>query len=324
MSLTSKPKLHIYVGEATHFLRWEIPEFSKYFELVDQPSEDAVLLSFGPDTIKQALNLPAQKRFATTFPGFGKNPLYNLEVKNEHLELLPQFDGVFINPGPLELAYKTLENIYFYPFSVDTDLVSMKKYRKRITSLLHLSSDAPQKDWTRSENIMEHTGMKFEVYPPRDPNFYEAQQRKNRIKNKIRRKLRIQERQYLPTGYVPHELVVKKYQQYDGFVHVAKDIQDQIYIDGKYTAALIEAGVTGSILFWHDTFSLGNGLETVFALSLEPEKAAQEIIDISKSINVEKHSKLTREEMLDTFNVQSSVRIRAKHIYDHLELGSRL
>jgi hypothetical protein len=33
----ARPKLYIHVVGATHFLRWEVPEFTKYFELVDRP-----------------------------------------------------------------------------------------------------------------------------------------------------------------------------------------------------------------------------------------------------------------------------------------------
>ncbi|MEI2833229.1 MAG: hypothetical protein V9G25_00295 [Acidimicrobiia bacterium] len=59
-------------------------------------------------------------------------------------------------------------------------------------------------------------------------------------------------------------------------------------------------------------------LETVFDLSVEPEKAAKEILEISKNIDIKKHSKLTREEMIDTFNVQNSIGIRAKSIIEKL------
>ena len=309
-----KPKLFIFVEQATHFLRWEIPEFEKYFEVVDTPGTDTILLSFGPDVIERALELPARLKFATTFPGFAHNPLHDLDIRHKHLNILRNFDGVFINPGPLEIAYSELSNVVFYPFSIDTKLVKFKSYRKKIDSLVHVSNDSPQKDWTRSEEVMKLTGLKYEVFPPRDNSYYESILERNRLKNKIRRKLKLKERNYLPFGYVPHEIVVKKYQKYDGFVHVARDIKHPVCIDGKFTASLIEAGVTGSILFWHDTYGLGKGLETVFDLSLEPEKAAQEILEISKNIDVYKHSKLTREEMLDTFSTSNSVGIRANHI----------
>lgn len=314
----SKPRLYIHVGQATHFLRWEIPEFAKYFTIVDKPDDTTVLLSFGPDVLEEASALPALKRFATLFPGFGHNPTHNLERRKAHHALIKKFDGIFINPGPLEIAYKGLENISLYPFSVDIDLIKFKSNRKRINSLVHVSNDGAQKDWQRSEEVMRLTGLKYEVYPPREHEFYQSAVRRNERANKLRKLAGIAQKQYLPYGYVNHEKVIKKYQQYDGFVHVASDVKHPDLLDGKYTASLIEAGLTGAILFWHDTFSLGNGLETVFNLSVEPKEAARQILEIKNSIDVEAHSKRTRQEMIETFNPQDSVLIRAKVILAHL------
>lgn len=311
----NKPKLYLHVGQATHFLKWEIPEFKKYFNLTSVPSEDTPLLSFGPDVLEEASKLPASVRFAVLFPGFSHNPVYNPEIKKLHIHLIKNyFHTVFINPGPLEIAYKELKNISFYPFSVDTKLVKLKKYRTKLDSLIHISNDCLQKDWERSEAIMQKTGLKYEVYPPRVDKVYKDHVSHGERINKIRKIFMLNEKQYLPYGYLNHEKVVKKYQEYDGFVHVARDIKHPLFIDGKYTASFIEAGMTGSILFWHDTFNLGNSLKTVFALPLDPEKAAQEILKIRSSINVREHSKLTRQEMLENFNPQKSVAIRAKKI----------
>lgn len=317
--VVGKPELYIYVQGATHFLTWELPEFAKYFTLVNQPSEKVPLLCFGPDALESASRLPASKRFAVLFPGFGHNPLYNPEIKKLHHKLIKgYFEAIFINPGPLEIAYKDLKNVYFYPFSVDTTLISVKKYRTSLDSLIHVSNNGLQKDWERSERIMQLTGLRHEVYPPRDDKVLQAHQKRNELKNKIRRSVLLPAKKYLPLGYVSHEMVIKKYQQYDGFVHIARDIKNRVLIDGKYTASLIEAGVTGSILFWHDTLQLGNTLETVFSLPLDEQQAADEIMQIRKSIDVERHSKRTREEMLETFNPQKSVGMRATQILELL------
>lgn len=314
-----KPKLYIYVGRATHFLRWEMVEFAKYFELVDRPSSDAALLSFGPDVLDKAVEIPARKRFAVLFPGFGRNPVHNLELREAQCKVIKKFDQIFINPGPLEIAYAAMDNITLYPFSVDTDMVTCKAYRYDIKSLLHVSNDGPQKDWQRSERIMQKTGLKYEIFPPRDKAFLDNQVRRNTLKNKLRTKFGITPKQYLPYGYVDHAMVIKKYQQYDGFVHIAAEIPHPSVLDGKYTASLIEAGLTGAILFWHDTFNLGNGLETVFNLPKNEEKAAEMVLDIKKSIDVRAHSKRTREEMLATFNPARSVGIRAEKILSLLD-----
>lgn len=313
----SKPTLYIHVGQATHFLKWEIAEFARYFTIVDKPSIYTVLLAFGPDILYEASRLPALERFAVLFPGFGHNPLYDKHTRSKHRSLIANYyKGAFINNGPLQIAYKDLNNIYIYSFSVDTKLLPLKKYRKEMNSLVHISSDYPQKDWQRSKNIMHLTGLKFDVYPPRDHEVLHRINKKQKRINKLKKLTGIPTQPLAPSGYMTHKAIIKKYYEYDGFVHVAKDIKSPTYIDGKYTATLIEAGITGCILFWHDTFGLGNNLDTVFDLPLNERRAAQTILDIRQSIDVNKHSKLTRDEMLDTFNVSRSVRERATVILD--------
>lgn len=308
-----KPKLHIFVKQATHFLEWERLEFEKYFNLVNRPAEDTLLMVFGPDALEEGAKLPALKRFATLFPGFGHNPLYSEKNQSLHRGLIENYyDRVYINPGPLELAYKNLDNVEQYPFSVDTRKVTYLGPRKSVKRIVHVSSDYPQKDWIRSQEIMEKTGLRYEVFPPRDDGFYEKDMRRNALKNKMRRVIGLTEHKMMPKGYVEHSTIVKKYQKNDAFIHVARDIKDEVFIDGKYTACLIEAGLTGCILFWHDTFGLGNNLETVFSLPLDTDKAAAEIKRILASIDIEEHSRKTHEEMLRVFNPEVSVRTRAE------------
>jgi hypothetical protein len=322
MSLNaSKPKIYIHVGEATHFLRWELPEFSKYFEIVEEPNTDIPILVFGPDVLEEAIHLPARKRYAVLFPGFGHNPVYNKEIRQKHKKLISQYNTVFINPGPLEIAYKGLKNIKFYPFSVDVQKVKYTKPRTHIKKIIHISSDYPQKDWQRSEEIMKKTKLNWEVYPSRASSenwfskFYDAA---NRYVYNIT-SLEIFKKP--PHGYVSHAAIIRKYKKNDAFIHVAKDIKDPIYIDGKYTATLIEAGLSGCIIFWHDTFGLGNTLETVFELPLDTNEAASMITEISKTINVKEHSLRTHQEMLKKFNPVDSVKVRANAILNDIKVA---
>ena len=48
------------------------------------------------------------------------------------------------------------------------------------------------------------------------------------------------------------------------------------------------------------------------------EQAVTQILDRRNSIDVEKHSRLSREEMLDSFSPQKSVGIRVKTILEYL------
>ncbi|WGD38074.1 hypothetical protein [Lysinibacter sp. HNR] len=319
-----RASLYIHVKNAGHFLRWELPEFARYFDLVDAPRSDALLLSFGPDALDEAARLPALRRFAVLFPGFSYNPVRNIELREHQISIIEEFfDEVFINPGPLEIAYSGLQKVSLYPFSIDLELINFTGPRQRLDSLLHVSHDNPQKDWQRSESVMKKTGLKYEVFPPRNPQDYEELERSemlSRVSGRRWRRNKPFSQGDAPShaGYLSHTLTMKKYAEYDGFVHIATDVQHPEFIDGKYTASLMEAGATGSLIFWHDTWQLGNGLETVFALPSNTTEAAREILEIRKSINVVERSLATREEMLDVFNPQSSVRIRANQMMDHL------
>jgi hypothetical protein len=262
---------------------------------------------FGPDALASGALLPARRRVALLFPGFGYNPYHNLIHKYGMQRLIDDYyDIVFVNPGPIHEAFRTSEKIRLCPFSINTSAIGLRRPRSEINSLIHISADYPQKDWMRSRDIMSRTGLKHEVFPARFPPLYQRVFR--RLKRTLVNKGYLKSNPLLNRGYDPHEKVIEKYHQYDGFVHVAAETPP--FVDGKYTATLFEAGLTGSILFWHDTLGLGNDLETVFDLSLEPPVAADEILQIRKSINVETHSRRTAEEIYELVNPDKVMRIR--------------
>jgi hypothetical protein len=311
----SQVPLYIHVGKATHFARWEIPEFARFFDIVDSPSPEVPLLSFGPDVFAEAAELPASSRFAVVLPGFSFNPVRDLALREHQLELIrTRFAQVFINAGPLEIAYRGEPNVMVYPASVDMAKATVRRYRTTLNSLLHVSQDNPQKDWRRSEAIMHKTGLKYEVFPRRDQKFLVKSVSRIDRRNARLSLLGKSAIERLPIGYVSHEATIAKYQDYDGFVHVARDVRHPEFIDGMYTATFIEAGATGAILFWHDTWRLGTPLETIFTLPLDTAAAAREILDIRASIDVAAHSRRTREEMLDSFNPRRSVTVRAERM----------
>lgn len=312
-------KLYIHADKAAHFLRWELPLWAREFELVDRPSADALLLSFGPDVLDGAAALPASSRFAVLFPGFSFNPVRDLRLREHQRVLLAEgFRQVFINPGPLEIAYGDFGDVSLYPFSVDTELVGFRGYRRRLDSLLHVSFDNPQKDWRRSEAVMAKTGLRYAVYPPRNEKVlrldYARRVRQARLGRLVGRHDRP-----LPLGYVSHRSTVRQYRRYDGFVHVARDVRHPEFIDGKYTAAFIEAGVSGSVLFWHDTWGLGNGLTSVIELPESTEAGARRILEVRQSADILALSRATREEMMDVFTPQHSVRVRAARMRELIE-----
>jgi hypothetical protein len=320
MALKQKIRLMILADRgAQFFLKWELPYFRKEFELVSNPGADVVLLNFAPGRLGADLDLPALRRCAFLIPGFDFNPYHNMDQRKASLDLIERhYDLIFVNPGPIEEALNPSAKLVSLPFSIDIDrLCSVRRLRRSIESLIHVSADAPQKDWERSEQVMGLTGLRYEVYPPR-------RSKSERITWSDR--LRWRYNKYLvkalaPTtafrrnlGYLSHAATIRRYCEYDGFVHVAKEKPDPIRIDGKYTAALLEAGATGAIVFWHDTFGIGTDFETIFSVPVEPESAAKKILEIRERIDVADHSRRTMEEIADRCHPSRVVSARRRAI----------
>lgn len=321
---SAKPKLKILVKGSSHFLRWEIPYFKKFFQLVDESDQETILLVFGPDIIAEAIKVPAKLRVIMLFPGFGKNLLHNLTHRQLFLDLIDNYyDLVFVNPGPLEIAFAECSKKIVVPFTVDPAMVAFRAFRKRIDSLLHASYPWPHKDWERSAKIMSLTGLQYEIFPQRNAAGTVNLSYKTRFKLKCNH---LMDRLCVPfqmpinsaemCGYTSHADTIKKYQKYDAFVHVAAPLPCVDNLDGKYTACLLEAGLTGAIIFWHDTHGLGNNFETFFDIPKEEEKAAEFILEVRKNLDVEKHSRLTREEILDKCNLEKSVGLRSEKMLE--------
>lgn len=308
-----KPKIYIHVGKATHFLSWELPYFQKFFNVVDIPGQDTVLFSFGPDALASGAQLPALRRTALLFPGFGYNPYHDLVHRYGMQRIIDEsYDLVFVNPGPIHEAFKDRPQIEVIPFSLNTGAIKAKAYRRDLNSLLHVSAQGyAQKDWQRSAEIMRLTGLKHEIFPPRRQGI--IQRGKRRLTSELQQRGIIPKDIYLKQhGYVPHSIVIEKYHAYDGFVHIAGETPP--YVDGKYTATFLEAGLTGCLLFWHDTLNLGNDFETVFDLPLDSQQAATEILSIRDSIDIYSHSKKTSEEIFEYVNPSKIMRIRFESI----------
>ena len=323
-----KIKLKLVVDQALHFYKWEQPFFNKEFELVDSPGDDVVVLAFGPDVLERAAEMPALKRVALLFPGFGFNPYHNPETKKKVIDLIERkYDAVLVNPGPVEEALKETRKTYCHPFSINVDqILKYKKIRKNLNSLIHVSANAPQKDWERSRAVMELSGLKYEVFPPRSSAVGEDSR-----KGTWSERLSWRYNKYITTrisphtafirqnGYVSHKHIIKKYLEYDGFIHIASEKNLPQHLDGKYTASLFEAGLSGSIVFWHDTFNLGNDFETVFSVSKDPQVAANEIKEIRANLDIERHSKMTSEEIAERCEPRSIVEFRRQVIESLLD-----
>ncbi|PZU46378.1 MAG: hypothetical protein DI566_07760 [Microbacterium sp.] len=316
------PELYVHVGAARHFLAWELPHLAKYFHLVEKPSWNASLLAFGPDVIRSGASLPASHRFLTQFPGFGHNPLHDLAVRQQDLDVFDRcYERVFVNPGPLQIAYASSDRVTLFPVSIDVRLIDVQRNRsrERIASLLHVSSRTAQKDWRRSAAVMKKTGIPYEVFPPLDEAELIRRGRRSQRRAAWLRALGVKSARALPLGYVSHRETIRKYREYDGFVHIARDVRHPTMIDGKYTASLMEAALTGAIVFWHDTLGLGNDFETIFDAPASTHDAAEYIHQVRSSLNVRAHSRATAEEMKERADPGRSVAVRAHAMLEVIE-----
>lgn len=322
--MTSRACLYIHVKEATHFLSWELPLWAEHFDLVPAPGPDVHVVAFGPDVIFEASEMPARARFAVLFPGFGLNPVHNHPLRHRQLETLSsRYSEAFINRGPLEIAYRELDNIRIFPFSVDTGRIPFRP-RTRLDSVLHASADFPQKDVARNVAVLRATGLPFEVFPPRPRKFFGENPLGRRLDDAGHAATAFARGKWQRfTGgighpaYRSHEELIRRYLAHDAFVHVAADIGHPLYLDGKYTATLAEAALSGALIFWHDTFGLGNQFSTVFDVPKDPAAAAAEIRAARTGIDIETHSRATREEFLFAFDPRRSLVARADVINEY-------
>ena len=105
-----------------------------------------------------------------------------------------------------------------------------------------------------------------------------------------------------------NEQMIDLYQNADGFLHPGTIGPPPGYwCDGKYTVSLIEAGLSGCIIFWHDAMSVGNSMKTVFEVSLNPVEIAERIKDVVGSIDLDKHSTETSEEFRLKYGIENTV-----------------
>lgn len=310
-----KPKLHLVVRGATHFLNYERPYFEKYFDLVSQPGPDTVVFGYGPDAFDIPPTLPARLRVAYVLPGYGPSPLYDEDRRAHLLDVIERsYDLVFANPGPIDEALKSSPKVVTHLFAVKADIARHFRPRATLDSLVHISGEQPQKDSGRNAEIMDLTGLRHELFPPRTA-YTPMQQRMHRLRKWLQRH-HLPSPLFLHPNYVRHSKVIRKYLEYDGFVHIAREVPP--YSDGKYTASFLEAGLTGAILFWHDTLGLGNDLETVFDLPLDPPAAARRILEIRDSLDVPAHSRRTSEEIRTKFDPEAITRFRYEQIVARL------
>ena len=248
-----KPKLYIRIVACEYWLSWVTPELAKLFDIVDEPSPDVAMLAYGQDSAQEALRskVPSRVRVATFLPGitWHPNPVEDAESNKVCRYVARQYDVLFVNPGPLELAFADMANCKVILPSYDVDI----RFRRRmdIGYLLHAGVPTPQKNRVRNIEIMRKTGLDWDVQPR-------------------------------STNRLPRRELVHRYLAADAVIQVSRKTGLREYLEGKYTACMMEAGATGAILFWHDVWGLGSDFDCIVPIPNTSKEAAAVILETAE------------------------------------------
>ena len=102
-----KPKLHIHVRNGAHFLRWELAEYAKHFDLVSSPSSDSLLHGYATDALFDLHLMPARGRSAYILPGWiPSSPYFDEAVRIEISRYIDRhLDVAFVTRGPDSMVF---------------------------------------------------------------------------------------------------------------------------------------------------------------------------------------------------------------------------
>ena len=279
-----------------HFSKWELTEWKKYFKEVSfhYLSDDLKATQIKKDDIIFVYafigfysHVDCFAKFGIFYPGFAYHPLKNPEKQNimkpiEHL--LTPYSAIFANEGPIWECYKNHSNFFLVPPSVSNDTFKKTRKRTKFKKIIQVANPVwPYKGRHISEAAMKLMPYEWELVPSTE--------------SKI--------------GYVPWKELPNVYQNADGFLSPNMIGEPPgYYIDAKYTCAMVEAGLSGCIIFWHDCMNLGNSFETVFEISLDPIEIANKVQEVVGSIDLDKHSTKTAKEFYEKCNVENAIKSR--------------
>lgn len=287
------------------FSQWDIVEFRKYFsnivmhyDMVDpewkQIKKDDILFVYAvgyhpPPVVK------CFAKFGMMFPGFALRPFTNLKQREELEKGFKYYTAIFCNDGPVWESYKNIPNMYKVPYGLASNL--FKKTRKRDTFkriILVANNRYPEPSYKGrhiAEEAMKLMPYDWELIPKHDH----------------------------PYGYIPFLELPDIYQNADGFLSPQMiGAPPDCEVDCTYNGATLEAGMSGCIVFWHDCMKLGNRLETVFEISLDPIEIAARIQDVVKNINLDEHSSKTAEEFHEHCNIENATKCKIEIIKSFL------
>jgi hypothetical protein len=280
----------LIIGQIENFhFSWMNDEFRKYFREVIVTStpycparEDDVLMVNA--CMGSFQDFPCKRKFGILLPGFSFHPFKRPEQFSEMKPMFVKYDAIFCDEAPVGAAVKrdgTCKNFHYVPISANS--YDFKKTRKRdkFRKIIQVASHGPEKGRDVSKQAMMLMPYKWELIPGDTEDYFQRSQAQ----------------------------MIATYQEADGFLHPGKvGPAPGYFVDGKYTVSLIEAGLSGCIIFWHDAMGHGNSMETVFEVSLNPREIAARVQEVVGSIDLDAHSTKTAEEFRNKYSVENTVK----------------
>jgi len=228
-------------------------------------------------------NIGCGLKFGVLYPGFCFHPWKRPEQFDELKSIFSRYDGVFCHEGPVWESAKrdgTCPNFHLVPFCANTNGFKKTRKRDKFRRIIQVASPYEHKGRDISEAAMRLMPYEWELIPHKDQGFY-----------------------------VDYSILSDIYQNADGFLHPGRvGPAPGHFCDGKYTVSLIEAALSGCIIFWHDAMELGNSMKTVFEVSLDPKEIAEKIQEVVNGIDLETHSTKTAEEFREKHGVENTVK----------------
>jgi hypothetical protein len=264
-------------------------EFRKYFREVVVTSnpwhpavDDDVLLVNA--CLGSFFNVTCKRKFGILLPGFGFHPYKRPEQVVEMKWVFEKYDAVFCDEAPVGEAIKregTCKNFHYVPISVNSNVFKKTRKRDKFRKIIQVASHGAEKGRDVSREAMKLMPYKWELIPGDTESYF----------------LRTLEQ------------MVASYQEADGFLHPGKiGPAPGYFVDGKYTVSLIEAAMSGCIIFWHDAMNHGNSMETVFEVSLNPQEIAARVQEVVGTIDLDQHSTKTAEEFRNKYGIENTVK----------------
>lgn len=276
-----------------HFNKWEKHLFKKYFRevvyhsLEDDPKcevikKDDVLFVYAMITLYN--HVKCDNKFGIFYPGFGFNPFKNREKALKSGYLFDKYDAIFMNEGPIWETFKQFPNAILVQYSCDPNIFKKTRQRDTFKKIIQVAGKiGPFKGRHISTEVFKLLPYESELVPADSD----------------------------PVMYIPWERLPEIYQNADGFLSPNLIGPPPEYqIDAKYQVSLIEAGMSGCIIFWHDCMGLGNSMETVFEIPSDPAGISQKIQEVVGSIDLEKHSALTAQEFYEKGNMHDATKYK--------------